>query len=190
MRKENGFSLVELMITVMVIGLLTAVAAPGYFSRMHRAMEAKVMANMHAAQLAVEDFASITDGIYPCDFAEHVNVANPNIVGDNMTIAGMSGGCYPNTPCMLPIDTRNPVSKIGWAFASWPNAVTTPPVHPGGLINPAIGGYGDQGSFTYNSADIFGGAAVTGANGGNAAKYAIYGYGASSPMPKIISSNR
>lgn len=190
MRKENGFSLVELMITVMVIGLLAAVAWPIYMSRMHRAMEAKVMANMHAAQLAVEDFASITDGIYPNDFAESVYWANPNIVGDGMTIAGVAGATCPVAPCMLPMDLINPVTRVGWAFSSNSMAVATPPVHPGGLVNPAVGAEGDQGSFSYHSADISGGAAVTGANGGNAAKYAIYGYGASSPMPKIISSNR
>jgi hypothetical protein len=85
---------------------------------------------------------------------------------------------------------RNPVAKIGWAFSSWPGSVCTPPVHPGGLVNPAVGAANDQGSFTYNSADTQGGAAVTGETGGNAAKYAIYGYGVTNPLPKIISSTR
>jgi prepilin-type N-terminal cleavage/methylation domain-containing protein len=190
MSSQKGICLVELMIAVMIVGLLTAVAYPSYYSRRVRAMEAKVIANMHAAQLAVEDYASITGGVYPQNFYEQVGVTNPNIIGDNRSIAGVDGASYPVAPCMLPDNVRNPVSIIGWAFYSCAMAVATPPVHPGGLVNPAVGAEGDQGSFSYHSADISGGAAVTGAIGGNAAKYAIYGYGVSSPMPKIISSKR
>lgn len=189
MHNQKGFSLVELMIAVMIIALLAAVAYPSYYSRRERAMEAKVIANMHAAQMAVEDFASITDGIYPLDFAEQVNVSNPNIV-DSTSVAGITGGFWPYAPCLMPIDVKNPVSVGGWAFASAPNAVSTPPVHPGGIVIPACGCAQDQGSFLYHSADVQGNAAVSSGGGGNAAKYAIYGYGVYNPLSKILFCTR
>jgi prepilin-type N-terminal cleavage/methylation domain-containing protein len=190
MKESKGFSLVDLLLAMVVLGILAAVAFPRYVSSMHRAMEAKVKANMHAAQAACEDFASMTDGIYPHDFAEPVSVANPLMAGNDRTIAGIHEGINPVEPCMMPPDIKNPVSKVGWAFFSCGAPVATPPVHPGGLVAPAVGGSMDQGSIMYNSADISGGAAVTGALGGNARKYAIFGYGVINNMPQILESAR
>jgi len=61
---EKGFTLIELMIVVVVIGLLAAIAIPNYRASENRAREASVKSNMHTFQLAAEDFRVRNDSTY------------------------------------------------------------------------------------------------------------------------------
>jgi len=64
-RTHDGFSLIELMLVVMIIGILAAIAIPNYFAMTTRAKESQVKANAHACQLAVEQDAILNNGFYP-----------------------------------------------------------------------------------------------------------------------------
>ncbi len=64
MRDTKGFTLIELMIVVVIIGILAAIAIPNFMSMQDRAREAKVKSHAHALQLTAEDFSINNDGIY------------------------------------------------------------------------------------------------------------------------------
>ena len=130
--KNKGFTLIELMIVVVIIGILAAIAIPNFISMQSRAKEASVKSNSHTVQLAAEDFAVQNDGVYATD------------VGLDTTPAGET------ITAMLPAGAllENPFTKVG----SEPiNGAATTPGQTGyvpivlNLVNVGytITGYGD-----------------------------------------------
>jgi len=70
-RNTRGFTLIELMVVVVIVGLLATLAFSNWLSMQASAKEAAVKENCHTVQLAAEDFSVRNDGIYAGNLADN-----------------------------------------------------------------------------------------------------------------------
>ena len=66
MRKnQEGFTLIELMVVIVIIGILVAIALPNFIGATDRAKVANVKSNAHTAQTMLESYGVDFGGKYP-----------------------------------------------------------------------------------------------------------------------------
>ncbi|UCD05968.1 MAG: type II secretion system protein [candidate division WOR-3 bacterium] len=158
--KNKGFTLIELMVVVVIIGILAAIAIPNFISMQKRAKEASVKNNMHTLQLAAEDFSTLTEGIYAVDCAEQVGTIT-GVLGDLRSIAGAATWNWPPAPAnvLLPTSFKNPVATAN---------------REGDIGPAAYAAAADAGVVFYESFDATG---ASPAPAGTAVRYIITGNG-------------
>jgi prepilin-type N-terminal cleavage/methylation domain-containing protein len=63
-KKQGGFTLIELMVVIVIIGILVSIALPNFVAAQDRAKIASLKLNMHTLQYAAEMYAIDYSGIY------------------------------------------------------------------------------------------------------------------------------
>ena len=84
MRSRNeGFTLIELMIVVVIIGILASVAIPNYLAMRERALVSNTKRGCHTLQISAEDYAVSNDGRYSDAAADITPLLSGGILMDN-----------------------------------------------------------------------------------------------------------
>jgi type IV pilus assembly protein PilA len=63
-RDQSGFTLVELLVVLLIVGLLAAIAVPAFFGQRDKARDAEAKLQAHTAQAAMETYATDHDNDY------------------------------------------------------------------------------------------------------------------------------
>src|SRR5688572_7863999 len=68
-QNQEGFTLIELMVVIVIIGILVAIALPNFIGATDRAKLANVKSNAHTAQTILESYGVDFGGKYPDNVA-------------------------------------------------------------------------------------------------------------------------
>ena len=87
---DAGFTLVELLVVMLILGLLAAIAIPSFFNQRDKARDADAKSAARTAETAMETYATDNQGSYAGATAAQLRVIEPTL--NDATLADPTAG--------------------------------------------------------------------------------------------------
>ena len=90
--EESGFTLVELLVVMLILGILAAIAVPSFFNQRDKAKDADAKADVRTAETAMETYATSNGGKYTGADATKLRAIESTLPTSGLTATPTSAG--------------------------------------------------------------------------------------------------
>src|SRR3954447_5063512 len=93
-QEESGFTLVELLVVMLILGILAAIAIPAFLNQREKANDADAKADVNTAQQAMETFQTDHAGSYATADVAALRTIEPALQNATLAVSGVAQNAY------------------------------------------------------------------------------------------------
>ena len=93
-QEESGFTLVELLVVMLILGILAAIAIPAFLNQREKANDADAKADVNTAQQAMETYQTDNNGSYLGAVEGDLTTIEPALQNADLAVTGVTATGY------------------------------------------------------------------------------------------------